>query len=78
MQGGKQYYKLMSKIEKQRHFEANKFACELLMPEADFLYFVKNISSNVDEIAKNFGVSPLVVRIRANQLGLKTNTGASQ
>lgn len=72
MQGGKQYYKKMTVKEKQMHNEANKFACELLMPEADFKWFINNISTEVDKIAENFGVSPLAVRIRAGQLGLKT------
>jgi Zn-dependent peptidase ImmA (M78 family) len=73
LNAGKQYYKQMTPREKQMHQEANEFACNLLMPEADFKWFIKNISGDVDLIAKNFGVSPLAVRVRASQLGLKTN-----
>lgn len=51
--------------------EANSFALELLLPEPDFRYFVKNISSDVSKIAEHFLVSPLVVRIRARRLGFK-------
>jgi len=50
--------------------EANQFACELLMPEDDFKWFIKNVSNDVSKISEHFLVSPLAVRLRASQLGL--------
>lgn len=73
-EAGKQYYKQMTLREKQMHQEANKFACDLLMPEADFKWFIKNVSNDVNKISENFGVSPLAARVRASQLGLKTES----
>lgn len=52
-------------------YEANAFAGALLMPELEIRSFIRNVSSNVDEISDNFGVSPLAVRVRARQLGFK-------
>ena len=51
--------------------EADSFAAELLMPEAEFRNFVKSESSTVEDIANHFEVSSLAVRIRAKNLGFK-------
>ena len=50
-------------------YEANAFAGALLMPEAGFSFYINNISSSLDDVAKYFGVSPLAVQVRATQLG---------
>lgn len=49
--------------------EANRFAADILMPEHRFRTFVRSSSSKVEDLADNFGVSPLAVRYRAKQLG---------
>jgi len=49
--------------------EANKFAAELLMPKAPFEAYIKNISKQVEDLAKHFQVSSMAIRIRAKQLG---------
>lgn len=54
-------------------YEADSFAGMLLMPESDISYFINNVSFEIDEIAKHFGVSSLAVRVRARQLGLEEN-----
>lgn len=51
--------------------EANEFAAELLMPEAEFTEYIKNHSNNINDIANNFDVSALAVRMRAKKLGFK-------
>ena len=61
------YFRASDNVNKME-LEANEFAGKLLMPEADFRFFIKNVSQNVDNIADHFGVSPLAVRIRAKQL----------
>lgn len=49
--------------------EANRFAAALLMPENNFVNFVENVSSKVEDIAFHFQVSSHAVRIRAKSLG---------
>ncbi len=49
--------------------EANFFAGELLMPEGEFIRFVKEVSGTVEDISNHFHVSTLAVRVRAKQLG---------
>lgn len=49
--------------------EANKFAAELLMPEAEFKRHLEEVSAKVEDLAEYFGVSALAVRVRAKRLG---------
>ncbi|MDR5886531.1 ImmA/IrrE family metallo-endopeptidase [Vreelandella janggokensis] len=49
--------------------EANQFAATLLMPESEFVSYIDNISSKVEDLAKHFQVSSMAVRIRAKVLG---------
>lgn len=49
--------------------EANIFAAQLLMPKNAFDTYIKTISEKVEDIARNFQVSSMAVRIRAKQLG---------
>ncbi|MBW5801340.1 ImmA/IrrE family metallo-endopeptidase [Halomonas elongata] len=49
--------------------EANQFAAALLMPEEAFNRFVETSSSKVEDIALQFQVSSMAVRIRAKKLG---------
>jgi Zn-dependent peptidase ImmA (M78 family) len=51
--------------------EANEFAINLLMPKADFKYYIQNVSKDSDDVAKYFKVSPLAVRLKVNQLNYK-------
>lgn len=51
--------------------EANQFAARLLMPQDEFLDYLRNVSSKIDDIAEHFGVSTMAVRIRAKTLKLK-------
>lgn len=48
--------------------EANRFASNILMPEADFIHYVRYVSDNINDIAAYFGVSPLAVEYRAKQV----------
>jgi Zn-dependent peptidase ImmA (M78 family) len=50
-------------------WEANDFAGQILMPEEDFKSLVRRGITSVDELAKEFRVSSLALRIRAKQLG---------
>lgn len=49
--------------------EANVFAAELLMPDAEFNNFIENVSDSVEKIADHFQVSSMAVRVRAKTLG---------
>lgn len=49
--------------------EANRFAAELLMPEILFRNYTSTTSSDISDIANEFGVSSMAVRVRAKQLG---------
>ncbi|MCL2917042.1 ImmA/IrrE family metallo-endopeptidase [Shewanella litorisediminis] len=49
--------------------QANEFAAELLMPKDDFIHFVSSESNVIEDIANNFQVSTMAVRVRAKQLG---------
>ena len=53
-----------NKMEKQ----ANKFAADLLMPQAEFLKKCEEFDS-IEEIAQYFGVSVPAASVRANNLG---------
>lgn len=53
------------------HTQANDFAVALLMPDDEFMDFVRNISSNIGDIAEHFQVPSMAVRIKAQNLGLK-------
>jgi len=50
--------------------EASKFARMLLMPEDKFRDGVE-IEKNIGKIANIFGVPPVIVQIRAKELGYK-------
>lgn len=49
--------------------EANRFAAELLMPHETFERFLHQGIVNIEELANKFGVSPVALRVRAQQLG---------
>ena len=52
-------------------WQANQFAAEFLMPKKKFLQMVANGVDNVDDLAKEFKVSTMAVRIRAKNLGFR-------
>ena len=52
-------------------WEANRFAAEFLMPEDIFRQMVVKGVTSVDDIADQFGVSTMAVRIRAKTLGMQ-------
>jgi Predicted Zn peptidase len=49
--------------------EANHFAAELLMPVETFEKFLRDGIVNVEDLALKFNVSPVALRVRAQQLG---------
>lgn len=51
--------------------QANSFAAEILMPEDIFREEVRRSSGEVAVMAKRFGVSPLALRYRAKNLGMR-------
>ena len=55
-------------------WEANEFACELLMPHAELIEYIdKNFPEriiDIEQIAKHFNVTTQMVRIRGKMLGL--------
>lgn len=51
-------------------WQANDFASAILMPEQEFREFVRSEVRKVDELAKEFNVSTLALRIRAKNLGM--------
>lgn len=51
--------------------EANRFAGELLMPEASIRKRLQSGENKVEDLARYFGVSSLAMRVRAKQIGLK-------
>lgn len=51
--------------------EANKFAGDLLMPEAEFRKAVSLFGGKLEAISQHFRVSTLAVRVRAKTLGMK-------
>jgi Zn-dependent peptidase ImmA (M78 family) len=50
-------------------YQANNFASEILIPEDQFWQFLNEGITDVEELAKKFGVSTLALRIRAKNLG---------
>lgn len=57
-------------LEKTRtEKQANQFASELLMPESLFTQYLNDGVTDVESLAKRFGVSTLALRIRAKSLG---------
>lgn len=50
-------------------WEANSFAGDLLMPEVEFREVIASGARKVEDIARQFGVSAMAVRVRAKQLG---------
>ncbi|MDA8483661.1 ImmA/IrrE family metallo-endopeptidase [Pseudomonas resinovorans] len=51
--------------------EANSFAGELLMPEAEFREKVRVLGGSIEDVAQSFSVSTFAVRVRAKILGMK-------
>jgi predicted transcriptional regulator len=51
-------------------WQANDFACAILMPELEFRDAVRSGKTNVEELAREFKVSTLALRIRAKNLGM--------
>ncbi|WYK06609.1 ImmA/IrrE family metallo-endopeptidase [Cereibacter sphaeroides f. sp. denitrificans] len=52
-------------------YQANTFAASILMPEDIFRSEVKRTQGDVNLLAERFGVSPLALRYRAKNLGMK-------
>lgn len=50
-------------------YQANRVAAQILMPDEEFVDFVKRANGDVRAIATIFDVSPEAVRVRASQLG---------
>ena len=53
----------------RREYEANSFASRLLMPADDFKDVSAQFNSNVEQIAKQFGVSIAAAKFRADSIG---------
>jgi Zn-dependent peptidase ImmA (M78 family) len=54
----------------KEEMQANSFASELLIPENDFRKMVREGKDKIDELAQEFRVSTLALRIRAKNLGM--------
>ncbi len=52
-------------------WQANQFASEILMPEDEFRRKVNSGITKVEDLAKEFKVSTIAVRIRAKKLGMR-------
>lgn len=52
-------------------FQANLFAGDILMPKDEFLEQIRKGNSEIENLAKYFGVSTLAIRVRAKQLDLQ-------
>ena len=52
-------------------WQANDFASEILMPENDFLEKIGNGITRVEDLAIEFQVSTIALRIRAKKLGMR-------
>jgi Zn-dependent peptidase ImmA (M78 family) len=50
--------------------QANEFASAILMPEDKFREIVRSGKNNIEDVAQEFGVSTLALRIRAKNLGM--------
>ena len=59
----------MSEVIKDKEYEADDFAAELLMPKQHFVEKY-NQSSNISELSKYFMVSSAAVRVRLNSLSI--------
>lgn len=61
-------------MSRDMEWEANEFACELLMPHTELIEYVdKNFPERIidtEQIAKHFNVATQMVRIRGKMLGL--------
>lgn len=53
----------------RREFEANSFASRLLMPAGDFEDVSQRFNSDLDLVARQFGVSSAAAKFRAEALG---------
>ena len=53
-------------------WEANWFAAALLMPEEQFRSDISTANGNIATVAKNYGVSLIAAKIRAEALGIAT------
>ena len=54
----------------KQEWQANDFACAILMPEQEFRAELRSGKRKVEELAKVFQVSTLALRIRAKNLGI--------
>ncbi|WP_415720585.1 ImmA/IrrE family metallo-endopeptidase [Photobacterium ganghwense] len=59
-------------VKSHMETEANNFAGALLMPKEEFVYYVRNTSKQIEDIAKEFNVSAMAVKVRADVI--KGNT----
>jgi Zn-dependent peptidase ImmA (M78 family) len=73
LNGLEQGERILHRSDERNHLEyqANSFAAALLMPEDHFREEVRRTRGDVTELAKRFGVSPLALRYRAKNLGMK-------
>lgn len=55
----------------QHEIQANKYAAQILMPKSAIESTYNHGSDNFAELAKTFSVSPLAMKIRLNNLGLR-------
>ena len=54
----------------KEEWQANEFASAILMLEDEFREKVRSGKTNIEELAQEFGVSTLALRIRAKNLGM--------
>jgi predicted transcriptional regulator len=54
----------------REEMQANSFASEILIPEADFRQRVREGTNRIEDLAQIYAVSTLALRIRAKNLGM--------
>jgi Zn-dependent peptidase ImmA (M78 family) len=54
----------------KEEWQANEFASNILMPEDKFRELVRSGKNDIEDVAQEFGVSTLALRIRAKSLGM--------
>ena len=68
----------MKSTRENMEWEANEFACELLMPHDELIAYVEKIAEmrdgkrvvDIENVAEHFQVSPQMVRVRGAMFGL--------
>ena len=59
-----------TKEEQKRHWEANAFAADILMPKAEIVREMANRNNDLASLAETFGVTLLVMRWQLERIGL--------